>query len=198
MEDIQIIDMFWEKTEGAIAAVSQKYGSYCHKIAWNILGSEEDCQECLNDTWMAAWSCIPPQRPRSLPAFLGKITRSFAIDRLRKKCASKRVDTHLTELSAEIGGLGDTLAEIYERKVREAELKELIDRFLKLLSASDQDIFVRRYWYMDSIKAIALRHGASQSRIKSSLYRSRKKLGRMLLTEFPEYRGQIPDTDHSQ
>lgn len=192
MEDIQIINMFWEREENAIEAVSKKYGNYCHSIAWNILRSEQDCEECLNDTWLAVWSRIPPQRPSSLSAFLGKITRNLAIDRLRKKCAARRVDAHLNELSEEIGELGDTLAELYEQKVREQELSALLNRFLETLSESDQDIFVRRYWYLDSIKAIALRHRASQSKVKSSLYRSRKKLGRMLLKEFPEYRNSYP------
>lgn len=190
MEDRQIIDLFWERKEGAIRAAEEKYGGYCHKIAWNILGSAEDCEECLSDTWMAAWGCIPPKRPDSLPAFLGKITRSLAIDRLRKKSAAKRADLHLTSLSEEIGPLGDTLAEMVEQKIREQELAGLLNRFLKLLSGADQDIFVRRYWYLDPIKEIALRHGCSQSKIKSSLYRSRKKLARMLLKEFPEYQNR--------
>lgn len=193
MEDVQIIEMFWEKKEEAIDAVSQKYGSYCRRIAWNILNNEEDCEECLNDTWMAAWSRIPPQRPRMLGAFLGKITRSLAIDVLRKKCASKRPDTHLTGLEEELCGLSDTLSEIYERKVREEELTALVNQFLGLLSEADRDMFVRRYWYLDSIREVAARHGVSQSRVKSSLYRSRKKLGRMLLAQFPEYREQYLD-----
>lgn len=193
MEDTQIISMFWEKNEEAIEAASRKYSGYCRKIAWNILKNEEDCEECLNDTWMAVWSCIPPQRPRVLSSFLGKITRSLAIDRLRKKCAAKRADTHLTGLSDEIGELSDTLTEVYERKIREQELTELINRFLGLLTEADQDMFIRRYWYFDSIKEIASRQGISQSRVKSSLYRSRKKLGRMLLAEFPEYREWCPD-----
>lgn len=193
MEDEQIVDWFWDKKEDAIDAVSRKYGGYCHQIAWNILTNEEDCEECLNDTWLAAWSCIPPQRPRSLPAFLGKITRSLAIDRLRKKCAAKRADAHLISFSDEIGGLGDTLADLYEQKVRRQELQSLINRFLQRLSEADQDIFVRRYWYLDQIQAIALRHGVSQSKVKSSLHRSRKKLKRMLLEEFPEYRRIYPD-----
>lgn len=194
MDDLQIIDMFWKRKEGAIEAVIQKYRGYCRTIAWNVLNSEEDCEECLNDTWLAAWNCIPPQRPRSLSTFLGRITRNLAIDRLRKKCAFKRADTHLADLSEELGGLSDSLAELYEQKVQAQELSELVNRFIERLSEADRDIFIRRYWYLDRIEAIAARHRISQSRVKSSLHRSRKKLGRMLLAEFPEYQDKYPVT----
>ena len=161
MEDIKIIELFFNRDETAIQELSNKYSGYCYKIVWNLLNNHEDVEECLNDTWLAAWEYIPPRRPSVLSAYVGKIARGFAIDCFRKKQAAKRMD----------------------EKIAEKELIKIIENFLRKLSDSDRDIFIRRYWYLDSIKDIAKRHGVSQGCIKTNLCRNRKKLYRILKRE---------------
>ena len=152
MEDIHIINLFLERSEDAIRQVEVKYEKFCFKIAWNILYNTEDSEECVNDTWLITWNKIPPKTPTKLSAFLGKITRNLALDNFRKKNASKRADTHMMDICGEV------------------------EKLLSDLKAGDRDIFVRRYWYMDNIKDIAKRHGCSETKIKSSLFRSRNRL----------------------
>ena len=146
MEDIKIIELFFNRDETAIQELSNKYSGYCYKIVWNLLNNHEDVEECLNDTWLAAWEYIPPRRPSVLSAYVGKIARGF-------------------------------------EKIAEKELIKIIENFLRKLSDSDRDIFIRRYWYLDSIKDIAKRHGVSQGCIKTNLCRNRKKLYRILKRE---------------
>ena len=105
MEDNYIIDLFWSRDENAIQLVDKKYRSTCYSIAWKILMNREDSEECVNDTWFAAWRYIPPKRPPKLVAFLGKITRGFAIDMLRKKHAAKRMDMHIVDITEEVESL---------------------------------------------------------------------------------------------
>ena len=140
MEDTVIINLYFDRSEKAIQATEEKYSKYCFSIAWNVLYDKEDSDECVNDTWLAAWNSIPPRKPAILSAFLGKITRNLAIDCFRRKKAAKRSTEHILELCKELEEIEDVTA------------------------------------YMDSISEISARHGISESRIKSSLYRSRKKL----------------------
>lgn len=176
MEDDKIIDLFWQRKESAIFEVSIKYGDYCYAIAWNVLLNREDSEECINDTWLSAWKEMPPKRPGRLSSFLGKITRNFAISRLRMRYAGKRIDTHMADLMDEVEKLGTQCTYTLDEIMEEKELIRLITRFLKNLSPEDRDIFVRRYWYMDSVKSLAQRHCCSESKIKSNLFRNRKKL----------------------
>lgn len=175
MEDFKIIELFFERKEYAIAETERKYGGYLSKIAYNILFDSEDSEECVNDTYMKAWNSIPPQKPNVLSTFLGKITRRLAIDVFRKKHAEKRGNSEyalsLSELDECISDRFSAEAE-FERK----ELSESINRFLASLSKENRDIFLCRYFYSDSIKEIASFFGTSESKIKSSLFRSRKLL----------------------
>lgn len=186
MEDNEIIALFWNRDETAIRAASEKYYNYCYRIAWNIINNQEDSEECVNDTWFAAWTCMPPKRPVILSAFLGKITRGFAIDCFRKKNAGKRVDMHMADIAQEVGYLDKIAADTLERHMQEKEFLRLVNDFLRALPDADRDIFIRRYWYMDSLKEIAKRHCCSVSRIKSNLYRNRKRLWKLLEKERPE------------
>lgn len=181
MEDTEIIDLFWKRDETAIQELSSKYSGYCYKIAWNLLGNREDAEECLNDTWFAAWKYIPPQRPRTLSVFVGKITRGFAIDSFRKKHAAKRMDLHMENVCREMDELNFSYT--VDEQMAEQELVQAIERFLRKLSEADRDIFIRRYWYLDSIKEIAKRHGVTEGCIRTNLCRNRKKLYRMLKRE---------------
>ena len=176
MEDTAIINLYFDRSEEAIQATAQKYGRYCFSIAWNVLYDKEDSDECVNDTWLATWNSIPPRKPTILSAFLGKITRNLAIDCFRRKKAAKRSTDHISELCKELEEMEDVTAYSLNDEIQRKEILEILEKFLDSLKKSDRDIFIRRYWYMDSISEISVRHGISESRVKSSLYRSRKKL----------------------
>ncbi len=182
MEDGKIISLFWARDERAIDETKSKYGAYCRAIAYNILSSTEDAEECENDTYIAAWGAIPPERPMMLRAFLGKITRNIALKKHREKRASKRgggtVTVSLGELEAclpDSGAFSDSLTE--------SELGGLIDSFLRTLSDAERRVFVCRYWYCDSIAEIAKRFGYGQSKVKMMLSRTRGKLKEYLEEE---------------
>ena len=128
MEDTEIIDLFWERDETAIEELSSKYFGYCYKIAWNLLENHEDVQECLNDTWFAAWKRMPPHRPLALPAFVGKITREFAIDFFRKKHADKRSERRRKNVCGEMDGM--SFSYTVDEQMAEKEWLEARDNFL--------------------------------------------------------------------
>ena len=175
MEDLKIIEMFFERKERAITETERKYGRYLSKIAYNILFDLEDSEECVNDTYMKAWNSIPPQQPKILSTFLGKITRRLAIDLFRKKHAEKRKNS---EYALSLSELDECIPDKFsaEKEFEQKELSGSINRFLASLSKENRDIFVCRYFYSDSIKEIASFFKSSESKIKSSLFRSRKDL----------------------
>ncbi len=181
MEDEKIIELYWNRDEEAVKQTSLKYGTFCYCIAHNILKNEEDSKECVNDTWFRAWLAIPPKRPKFFQAFLGKITRNISIDRYRASRASKRrgnmVDLIYEELEECIS---DRVADDQTDSI---VITDAIGRFLKELSHDARIIFVRRYWYADSIEQIAGRYGMSESKVKSALMRSRNKLKSFLKEE---------------
>lgn len=175
MEDFQIVDMLFHREEYGLQELSASYQSYCEAIAMRILRDHEDVKECVNDTWYQTWTLIPPNRPISLKAFVGKITRGLAIDKLRYKTAAKRPDYHLADIEQEAAELASAWNTV-EEKLEELELIHLLNQFLEELSADDRDIFIRRYWFFDSLDAIADRHQKTKSSIRGRLYRSRSKL----------------------
>lgn len=181
MEDLQIVQMYWNRDEQALAATADKYGRYCTSIAKNILGSMEDAEECVNDTYMRAWNAMPPHRPRRLATFLGKITRHLALNRYKYMTAGKRgggeTPVVLDEIAELVSGT-DSVEQAVDRK----ELVAAIDAFLGGLPATQRDLFVCRYWYFDSIPAIASRLGRTENHVSVSLGRLRSKL-RKYLTE---------------
>ena len=175
MDDKTIVDLYFLRNEDAIGLTEEKYGPYCYSIAYNILSNREDAQESVSDTYLAAWNAIPPRRPSVLSAFLGKLTRHISIDRWRQRTAAKRgggeVAVAMEELSECIAGLQNIELE-YERK----ELMKAYTRFLKELPETERRVFLSRYWYMESIEAIATKFGFSQSKVKMLLQRTRIKL----------------------
>ena len=182
MEDSKIIELFFERSESAISETESKYGRYLSKIAYNILFDTEDSEECVNDTYMKAWNAIPPQKPKVLSTFLGKITRRLAIDIFRKKHAEKRGNS---EFSLSLSELDECIPDKFsaESEFEYSLLSKKINNFLSSLSKDNRDIFVCRYFYSDSIKEIASFFGTSESKIKSSLFRSRKSLKEQLEKE---------------
>ena len=159
MDDEMIVGLYWTRQESAIAESERKYGNYCRAIADNILHSREDSEECVSDTWLHAWNAIPPKRPAVLSAFLGKITRNLALDELAECIPS---------------GSG------LERVLDEKELSSTVDAFLRMLPERECSVFLRRYWYSDSVRDVARRFGMNENSTKSMLFRTREKLRKYL------------------
>lgn len=182
MNDINIVELYLRRSEQAISETSNKYGNLCHGISYNILHNEQDAEECVNDTWLRAWNSIPPNRPSRLSIFLGRITRNLSLDRYRNYSAEKRLMTRtaavLDELEECISG-GDNVSEA----VMEMVLTESIERFLNKTSAEKRNIFIRRYWYLDSIKDISVAYGITESKTTSILFRMRGQLQQHLAKE---------------
>lgn len=182
MDDNQIIDLYWARSENAITETANKYGPYCHTVAYNILKNNEDSEECVNDTYQKAWDTIPPQRPQILRAFLGKITRNLSLNRYEKRMAEKRgagqVALALEELSECLPS-----ANRVEQEVDDMALTQLLNSFLASLPTDTRKIFMRRYWYLDSIKEIAAAFSISESKVKTTLFRTRNKLKLLLEKE---------------
>ena len=173
MDDNGIISLYWDRDEQALRETANKYGPYCHTIAYNVVKNRQDAEECVNDTYVQAWNAMPPQKPTVLRAFLGKITRNLAINRYRAAHSKRRGGGQLPAVLEE---LEDCFSDGPEAALEEAELTRLLDRFLRQLPSKDCIVFVRRYWYMDSLADIAGRCHMALGSVKSSLHRSRKKL----------------------
>lgn len=175
MEDSQIVNLYFERDEQAIQETDSKYGSYCYSIAYNILTNQEDAEESVSDTYMAAWKAMPPRRPAILATFLGKITRHLSIDRWRSRSRYKRgggeIIVALEELE-ECASDSGSVEKAFERK----QFASVLNRFLDSLPEIERRIFLCRYWYMDSVSAIATYYGFSVSKVTSMLYRTRGKL----------------------
>ncbi len=182
MEDTEIIELYFSRNEDAIVRTEEKYGAYCSRIAGNILHNPEDTQETLSDTWLAAWNQIPPQIPRSLAAFLGKIARRIAIHRLDARNAVKR---GRGELPLALEELGECIPSGFsvERVLEGKELETYLQTFVRNLPQRERRVFLLRYWYMEPIQNIAERTGYSQSKVKSLLWRIRKTLKAQLEKE---------------
>lgn len=175
MDDHQIIDLYWNRSQEALTATAEKYGRYCQAIACRILGSREDGEECVNDAYLRAWNAIPPQRPDSLQAYLGAITRNLSLDRYRSAGAEKRGAGQAALVLEELrdcvpapgasGQLDEALA-----------LRDALNRFLEALAPQTRIVFLRRYWYFLPIREIAASCGMSEGKAKMVLLRTRRKL----------------------
>jgi len=182
VNDRELVELYWQRDESALTISEERYGAYCLRIAHNILGDTEDAGECVNDVWLAAWRSIPPHRPKVLQAFLGKLTRYISLKKRRDQHAAKRGGGELPLIYDE---LADCIParNCVEQEVETAALSAVINRFLDGLSAVEQAVFLRRYWYFDSISAIARQFRFTESKVKSMLFRTRKKLAQMLEKE---------------
>lgn len=179
MEDEKIIDLYWQRSDQAIAETAAKYGAYCRTIAYNILSSIEDTEECVNDTYFSAWNSMPDKRPKALSAYLAKITRNHALSRILEKSRLKRGGG---ELALALEELDDCVASAYdlEREVEDRELGRAMNTFLHSLPDTERQVFMGRYWFMAPVAEIAARFGFSKSKTASMLYRTRKKLQQYL------------------
>ena len=179
MEDTAIIDLYWARDSRAIGETGAKYGVYLTGIALNLLGLPEDAEECVSDTYLAAWNAMPPESPENLGAYLGRIARNLALDRLKRLRAKKRGGGEprliFDELAEVIPG-GDRPEAALDRK----ELLRDIESFLRAEPERARNMFLRRYWYADSVAAIALRYGLRENAVSAQLMRTRNKLRRYL------------------
>lgn len=175
MEDTRIVDLYWARSENAIAETSAKYGKYCYSIAFGVLANSEDADEAVNDTYLDAWNAMPPHRPSVLSTFLGKITRRLSIQKWRMKTAEKRGGG---ETFLSLDELTDCIPSdnTVDREIEASELAKDINEFLRVLSTNERDIFVGRYWFMLPIAEISSKTGFGESKIKMTLSRTRKKL----------------------
>lgn len=174
MEDSEIIGLYHSRSEEALSQTAQKYGGYCRSIAWNILGNVLDVEETLNDTWLAAWDSIPPQKPRRLSVYLGRITRNLALNRLKAQNTQKRgggqTEVVLEELRECISGAG------MDETLDELVLRDAINKFLRGQLARNRAVFLRRYWAMEPIEDIAKALGLRRGQTRTILYRMRLEL----------------------
>lgn len=175
MNENEIVALFFDRDEAAIKAASEKYRGYLMKIAENITGSHEDAEECVNDALLNAWESIPPNKPEMLSTYLGKLTRNIAINRRKQRMTEKRgrgeASLAFEELSEMIKG-----SENVEREFDRRELSTEINAFLEQLPEHKRILFVRRYWYCDSVKVIAAELGMSETGASVTLHRLREKL----------------------
>lgn len=180
MTDDQIIDMYWQRNEQAIACTDHVYGHKLLNVAGRILDSREDSEECVSDTYLKAWNAIPPQRPTYFFAFLAKICRHLAFGKLDWDNAAKR--------KAEVVSLSEEMQlcipdRFWDRKLEGEEIGHLLNEFLAVTPKEARMIFLRRYWYAETVAEIAQRFGISQSKVKTSLHRTRGKLKAFLEKE---------------
>ena len=175
MTDGEIVEKFLARDEDALRQTSEKYGGRLHSLAYGILEDMPEAEECVNDTYLAAWNSIPPHEPRDyLFAYLARIARHLSLDRCRARSRAKR-SAHAEELTAE---LTDCLPAggSPEEKLAAKELAGAVSAWLRTLPEEKRRLFLRRYWYCDGVSALARDMGWGESRVKTALHRLRKEL----------------------
>lgn len=174
MEDNEIIDLYWNRNEDAIARTDEKYGKYLRSVAMNILNDMEDTKETVNDTYLKTWNAIPPQRPNAFLAWLSKITRSLSIDRIRyqnrEKRSASRYDLSLEELGECIGE--NSVEKEYDLEI----LRDALNAFLRSYPEKNRNLFICRYFYFDSLAEAAAHCGFTEANAKTQLFRMRSAL----------------------
>ena len=180
MTDSQIIALFWERNEDAIQETDAVYGRRLYAISDKILHSHQDAEESVSDTYMRAWETIPPQRPNYFFAYLAKICRNCSLSRLQWNSAAKR-NAEVVSLTQEMENCIPDRS--YERKLEGEEIGRVLNAFLDSISLESRLIFMRRYWYTDSIAEIAARYSISEGKVKTQLHRTRNKLQLFLSKE---------------
>ncbi|MBE6573875.1 MAG: RNA polymerase sigma factor [Ruminococcaceae bacterium] len=182
MEDNMIVELYFERDERAIAETERKYDRYLTKIAFNILSDTEDSRESVNDTYLAAWNSIPPNKPSVLSTYLGKLTRRISIDLFRKRNTQKRKASEYSLSLEELSEARDPSSQP-EKEIEDRLLGKAISDFLRTLSNDARDLFIIRYYYLDSLKDAAKYCNMTESRAKSLLFRTRCSLKEYLIKE---------------
>lgn len=172
MEDTEIVELYWNRNEAAIGESSIKYGRMLKHISFNILSNNEDSEECVNDTYGKAWNSMPPQKPNSLAAYLGRITRNISINRWHMNHAKKRdANVLISELSDCIPS-----SQSIEAEIEASILEDAISKWLYSLHQDDRVLFLRRYWFGDSLHTLALECVTTPNKLAGRIFRLRKKL----------------------
>lgn len=182
MTDPEIIALYWDRNQAAIAQSAAIYGGYCYAIAHRILHNKEDAEECVNDTWLRAWTAIPPEKPRKLSLFFGCITRNLSFDRYKMQRAAKRGGGELMLVLHELEDCIPAASSV-EQALAGKELERLVNDFLHRLPVQECNIFLLRYWHSLPLAEIGKRLSLRENNVKASLYRSRKKLRTFLEKE---------------
>jgi len=180
MDDLRIIELYFERNEQAIKETDAKYGKLCHSIAYNILNNHEDSEECVNDTYVGVWNTIPPMRPNNFMAFVCKIARNLSLKRLEFMKREKRSPDVLVSLDDLASVLPD---DRYAPDLSDEDIGKLISRFLRMQKEDVRSVFVRKYYFFDSIADIAVRFGFTESKVKNMLFYTRNKLRDYLIKE---------------
>ncbi|MCL2633438.1 MAG: sigma-70 family RNA polymerase sigma factor [Oscillospiraceae bacterium] len=175
MTDIEILDLYEKRCQSAIDETAKRYGAYCTAIAMNILKNREDAEECVNDAYLNVWNTIPPNRPAIFSSFIGRITRNVSLNKYKSRKVQKRSGDETALLLSELNDCVPAVSSV-ESEVDMRVLEKAIDEFLSGVSKNDRLFFMRRYWYNDSVLSIAERFSVSESKVTSSLFRTRKKL----------------------
>lgn len=179
--DKEILDRYFDRSEAAIRMTEEKYGAYCRSIAGNLLRDKRDAEECVSDTWFKAWNSIPPARPLNFKAYLGRIARNGAINLIRRDGAEKRAGD---KFAVALDELGECIAEEdnpVDRAAENSAISDCVNGYLKTQPTEKRQMFVMRYFYLDSIADIAADLGMRESRVKTTLFRMRAELkGKML------------------
>ena len=180
MNDLNIIELYFARNEEAIKQTDIKYGRLCHSIAYNILNNNEDSEECVNDTYIGVWNAIPPTKPSNFMAFVCKITRNLSLKRLESMTRQKRSQPTLISL--------DELAEVLSDEsisdgMSDKNIGKVISDFLRKEKSEIRNVFIRKYYFFDSISDIARRYGFTESKVKNMLHHSRTKLKKYLIKE---------------
>ena len=178
MEDQEIIGLLFQRSETAISALNQKFGGLCRSIIGHILSDSRDVEECTSDTFLRVWNSIPPQRPARLDSYLARIARNVALDRYDYNTACMR-NSDLTLAYEELA----VYLPSRDQEAGNAEFRTLLNRFLRELPKTTRAMFIRRYWYGESISEIASSFGYSEAKVKSSLFRTRNKLRDTMIRE---------------
>lgn len=181
MNDREIIKLFFERSEQAIKELSEKYGKICTKIAYNILSNAQDAEECVNDAYLGVWNTVPPQDPTPLQSYVYRIVRNLAIKKYHSNTASKRNSTYDVALDELENCFSSSHSADDEFNAN--EISRIINEFLETLDKENRIIFVRRYWYSDSITDIAKQFGRNEHNISVRLSRTREKLKKYLIEE---------------
>ena len=180
MDDLSIIELYFARDEQAIKETDAKYGKLCHSIAYNILNNNEDSEECVNDTYMGVWNAIPPARPNHFMAFVCRITRNQSLKRIEAMTRQKRSQVTIVSL--------DELAEVLPDEsiavgTTDEDIGKAISDFLRNEKEDVRNVFIRKYYFFDSIGDIAERYGFTESKVKNMLYHTRNKLKEYLIKE---------------
>lgn len=180
MNDLSIIELYFARDEEAIKQTDIKYGKLCHSIAYNVLNNNEDSEECVNDTYIGVWNAIPPTRPNNLMAFVCKITRNLSLKRFEVQTRQKRSQEMLVSIEELVDILPD---ENIASSVSDEDIGKVISRFLRNEKDEIRNVFVRKYYFFDSISDIALRYSFTESKVKNMLYHTRTKLKDYMMKE---------------